>query len=131
MSGFQIDRERTFKAGADLTGSQFRLVKLSAANTVVVATAATDTIIGILQNAPIPGDAARVTLLSAQGTAQVVASAAIAVGARITATTGGKAVTAVQAAAGAQPTTSVAGVAIDAAAADGDLIEVMLADFKF
>ena len=80
MSGQQIDRDRTFKAGADLTSSQFRFVKMSAQNTVVVATAGTDKIIGVLMNAPALNDVARVTLLNAQGTTQVVASAAIAVG---------------------------------------------------
>ena len=119
MSGQQIDRDRTFKAGADLTSSQFRFVKMSAQNTVVVATAGTDKIIGVLMNAPALNDVARVTLLNAQGTTQVVASAAIAVGAYVTATTGGKAVTTTTAG------NVVAGIAVDAAAADGDLIEII------
>src|SRR5690349_196842 len=126
MSGFQIDRDRTFIAGADLSSSQYRLVKLdSTQNQVVVATAGTDNIIGYLQNAPKSGYEARVTLLNAQGTTQVVASAAISKGAFITATTGGKAIA---------TTTSgdtVSGVAIDAAAADGDLIEVIPMRFKY
>ena len=123
MSGQQIDRDRTFKAGADLTSSQFRFVKMSAQNTVVVATAGTDKIIGVLQNAPALNDTARVTLLNAQGTTQVVASAAIAVGAYVTATTGGKAVTTTTAG------NVVAGIAVDAAAADGDLIEIIPTSF--
>src|SRR5258708_1163958 len=93
MSGFQEGRDRTFIAGADLSSSQYCLVKLDTTqNKVVVATAGTDNIIGYLQNAPKSGDVARVTLLNGHGTTQVIASAAISLGAFITATTGGKAV---------------------------------------
>src|SRR5690242_10406234 len=93
MSGIQEGRNRTFKAGADLSSSQYRFVKLdSTQNQVVVATAGTDNIIGVLQDTPTSGDAARVTLANAGGTTLITASAAISLGAYVTATTGGKAV---------------------------------------
>src|SRR6476660_9752458 len=93
MSGFQEGRDRTFIAGADLSSSQYCLVKLGATqNQVVVATAGTDNIIGYLQNAPKSGAEARVTLVNAGGTTQVIASAAISKGAYVTATTAGQAI---------------------------------------
>ncbi len=43
------------KAGADLSGAQYCFVKVSDENTVVVATAGTEAILGILQNTPVAG----------------------------------------------------------------------------
>ena len=123
----QIERTRTFLSGADLSSSQYRLVKLdSTQNKVVVATGGTDNIIGVvLDGGKASGDRVRVGLLSAQGTLLVVASAAITLGASVTATTGGKAV--------ATTTTGniVAGIALEAAAADGDLIEILPTRYKY
>jgi hypothetical protein len=120
----QTERERTFLAGADLSSSQYRFVKLdSTQNKVVVATSGTDKIIGVLLNAPKLGWEAKVGLLGGNGTYQIVASAAIALGAYLTATTGGKAVTTTTAG------NVVAGQALEAAAADGDLIEIMPMNF--
>ena len=42
----------SFLAGADLSAHQYKFVKLSADNTVVICSAATDTAIGVLQNKP-------------------------------------------------------------------------------
>jgi hypothetical protein len=124
MSGMVTSRERTFIAGADLSSSQYRYVKLhSTQNQVVVATAGTDKIIGVLLNAPKSGWEARVGLLNGAGTYQIVASAAIALGAYVTATTGGKAVTTTTAG------NVVAGEALEAAGADGDLIEILPTNF--
>jgi hypothetical protein len=124
MSGFQEGRDRTFIAGADLSSSQYRFVKLdSVQNKVVAATAGTDKIIGVLQNAPVSGGEARVTLLNATGTIPVIASTIIALGAYVTATTGGKAVTTTTAG------NVVAGQALEAAGADGDMIEILPMNF--
>jgi hypothetical protein len=126
MSGMQTGRDRTFIAGADLSNSQYRFVKLdSTQNKVIVATAGTDNIIGVLLNAPKSGEEARVGLLNGNGTYQIVASTLISLGAVMTATTGGKAVT--------TSTTGhrVAGIALEAAAADGDLIEIQPTNFKY
>ena len=124
MSGMTVSRERSFIAGADLSSSQYRYVKHgSTQNQVVVATSGTDKIIGVLLNAPKLGWEATVGLLNGSGTYQIVASAAIAKDAYVTATTGGKEVTTTTAG------NVVAGQALEAAAADGDLIEIMPMNF--
>jgi len=109
--------ERTFKAGADLSAKQFYIVKLDTVqNQVVLASAATDKLIGTLLNAPVLGQEARVHMNV--GTTKVVASGVIALGAFVTSDGSGK---------GASTTTDkdkVIGIALQAAAADGDIIEV-------
>lgn len=50
----------TLIAGETLTSAQYKLVKLSAANTVVVCSGTSDRPIGVLQNAPASGGAAEV-----------------------------------------------------------------------
>lgn len=111
--------ERSFKAGADLSAKQYYIVKLdSTQNQVVVATAATDKLLGVLLNNPVSGQEARVHMNT--GTVKVVAGAAIALGAYVTAGGAGK---------GAATTTDkdkCIGIALEAALADGDIIEVAL-----
>jgi hypothetical protein len=120
----QEGRTRTFKAGADLSSSQYCFVKLdSTQNQVVLATAGTDKIIGVLLNAPVSGDVAEVGLLSGSGTYKIKASTSISLGAYVTATTGGKAVTTTTAG------NVVAGIAMQAAGADGDYIEILPSNF--
>lgn len=124
MSGMQTGRTRTFVAGADLSSSQYRFVKHgSTQNQVVVATAGTDKIIGVLLNAPKANDVAEVGLLNGSGTYYVIASTSITKDAYVTATTGGKAVA---------TTTAghvVAGQALEAATNDGDVIEILPMNF--
>lgn len=50
----------TMIAGEAMTSSQYKFVKLSAANTVVVCSGNTDKPFGVLQNAPASGGAAEV-----------------------------------------------------------------------
>lgn len=50
----------SFKAAADLSSHQWKHVKLTAANTVNICSAATDRAIGILLNKPKSGEAAEV-----------------------------------------------------------------------
>ena len=127
MSGMNINRDRTFIAGADLSNSQYCLVKLgSTQNQVVLSTSATDNTIGIiLDGGKGAGDRVRVGLLTGQGTYYMKASAATAIGLYLTATTGGAVVS--------TTTTgnTVVGVNIDAASAVGDLLEVIPMKFKY
>lgn len=110
--------EKTFSAENDLSSLQYTLVKLgSSANEVDSATDNQDTIVGVLENKPEAGEAASVQIL---GTSKVVASAAISRGDRVTATTGGKAV------ATTTDGDSVAGIALEAASAEDDIIEILL-----
>ncbi|MBC7289388.1 MAG: DUF2190 family protein, partial [Armatimonadetes bacterium] len=64
----------TFEAGEDLSAAQYLAVKLGTSDGTVVKAGATDQAIGILQNAPSSGEAARVRMF---GTTKAVAGAAI------------------------------------------------------
>jgi len=66
----------TFPAGADLSSSQYRFVKMSGAS-VVGAAAITDRPIGVLQNDPTQGEEAVVTI---SGGTKIVSAAALAAG---------------------------------------------------
>lgn len=67
-------------AGADLSGAQYRFVKLSASKTVVACAAVTDKPIGILQNDPLQGQEATV---ASAGVSKLVGSAALGFGASV------------------------------------------------
>lgn len=82
----------TAPAGADLTGKRYCLVKEDASNNIVLATAGTDNIIGVLDSEGKLGDSVDVVLINGSGTFKVKASATITAGASLTATTGGLAV---------------------------------------
>lgn len=106
----------SFEAAADLSGNQFYGVKLTAAHTVNVAGNG-EKIVGVLQNKPAAaGNAATVVL---DGITKAVAGAAISVGDEVSLDANGKFVTAAIG-------DTVAGVAVDAASADGDVISVVL-----
>jgi len=115
MSQSTFENERTFEAAADLSDKQYYCVELTAENKVNAASTLGEITVGVLQNKPEAGEAARVRF---GGTSKVVASTAIAVGALVTAAAGGKAVS---------TTTAghyVWGQALEAASADGDNIEI-------
>ncbi len=120
MSQSIKDFEKTFNAGEDLSSSKYLIVQLDASGNAEIGEGATDLLIGVLQNKPASGKPALVRFL---GTTKVVASAAIAIGARVTSTSAGKAVT---------TTTDkdvVVGRALEAASADGDIIEILLGNY--
>lgn len=112
---------KTFVADGDLSGSRHCFVKLGdTTNSVALATADTDKIIGVVTDF-VHGTAGTPVTVAIDGTVKVVSSGSVSKGAWVTATTGGKA---------AATTTSnkvVRGVALEAGAADGDVFEVMLA----
>ncbi|GAA2555042.1 hypothetical protein GCM10010423_65270 [Streptomyces levis] len=107
---------RSYEVAGDMSGNLFRFVKLSG-KTAVAATAATDPVVGVLQNKPTaPGIAATVMI---DGLSRVVAAKAIAAG------------TVVYIAADGRVTDTAAsnkavGIAEDAATAAGDVISVLL-----
>ena len=107
-----------FKAGADLSAKQFFIVKLTAAGIVGLASAATDAIIGVLQNKPTSGDNADVKLRNSAGTGKVIAGGNIAINDRLTANADGKAIATTTAG------NQVFGRAIETAVA-GDIFEYM------
>ena len=107
----------TLIAGADLSAKQFHIVYLNAARTVTFATAATQAIIGVLQNKPdAAGKAAVVRVL---GISKVKTGGIIAFGAHVTATADGTGISTTT-----EGDVSV-GRALDAAAS-GDVISVLL-----
>lgn len=117
MSQSIKDFERTGTAGEDLSSKKYYIVQLNATGGIEVGEGATDLIVGVLQNAPISGGQA---LYRFGGTSKVVASAAIAIGAWVTSTSTGKAVT---------TTTDgdiVVGRALETASNDGDIIEIQM-----
>ena len=120
MSTQRLLNRDSFLAGADLSALQFTFVKQStSANfTVLSATAASSPIIGVLQNKPTSAQTAEVALPGS--VAKVIAGGTVTAGDRVTATTGGQAIT---------TTTNkdwYAGIALDAAVS-GDLFRVLLA----
>lgn len=122
MSQSIRDFERTFTTGASsLATKQYYIVKQHTDGTVILAAAATDKLLGVVQNKPAVGAAALVRFL---GTTKVVAGGTISVGAWVTADTNGAAIA----------TTTDKDVVLGkylgtAAAASGDIIEVQLGIF--
>ena len=112
--GRYIDR----KAGADLSGKQYRVVKQQSDRTVVLATAASDVLFGVLSNAPVAGDTASVAGINGQGTFKVVLGGTVAFNAALTTDANGAAVT-------ASAGNKVFGIAQEAGVA-GQVIEYLL-----
>ena len=104
--------------------SVFRLVKLSGANVVHNTETSTDEPIGVTQEAKASGGAVAVRDIKHGGTHKVTASGAITAGAKIYADDAGK----VQAMPAAAGTYREVGRALEAATADGDIIEAHLKD---
>ncbi|HEV8642067.1 MAG TPA: capsid cement protein [Methylomirabilota bacterium] len=93
MGEFAVLDTLTLIAAADLSASQYTLVRLSAARACNVASLATDSaLVGVLQNKPKSGENATVGYL---GKTKVVAGAAITVGAILSTDSSGHAITVV------------------------------------
>lgn len=114
-----VDTQSKFNiaAGADLSAKQYTFVKISGTG-VISAAAATDVVIGVLQNSPKSGQVAEVAV---SGITKLKASAAITAGALVGTTSTGLAVAVV---AGTDTTKFVLGQAITAAGAANDIITV-------
>jgi hypothetical protein len=117
MAEFGVQEALTLQAAADLSAVQYHIVRLSAAQSCNVASDSTNSgILGVLQTKPKTGEFATVGYL---GKSKVVAGAAITVGAIITNNSSGRA--AAVASGG-----MAFGRALEAAAADGDIITCVL-----
>jgi hypothetical protein len=109
----------TRKANADLSAKQYYFVEGIAGGKADACNAITDLALGVLQNDPsAAGLPATIAIL---GTTKVVAGAANAELAKVAPTAAGKAQTAVS-------TQIPRGIALEAAGADGDIIEILLID---
>lgn len=110
---------KNFTAGAAIPA--YTLVKFSAAETVVPATSATDSIIGVnLDVAPAINERVDICLI---GLAYIVAGAACSLGALLTSDASGRAIPAAPA---AGSNVRVIGLALEAATAAGDVIRVAI-----
>lgn len=121
MAFEEVLQSFTMEAGADLSGHQYRFVKVTGDKTVGPCDTAGELAVGVNQ-----GDVSNVgeaVQVGFHGISKVSASAAIAAGALVATTTGGQAVTA----AGAG--TEAIGMALKAASAEGELIPVLLGHF--
>lgn len=92
MTAYQTGERTSRIAAVDLTGKRYQLVKLDANEKVVLATAATDAILGVLDNEPVAGTVADVVLLNGTGTFKVRLAANTAKDAYLTSDANGKAV---------------------------------------
>lgn len=110
----------SLKAGGDLSAKQYRFVKLSADYTVVIAAAATDKVIGVLQNDPVSGAAAIVRIF---GRSKVESDAALSVGDFIGTQSDGQADAKTP---GTDTTEYVLGIVCKASGAAGDIAEAIL-----
>ena len=122
MSQFNLNPYITRPANTDLSTKQNYFVKLTSGK-VALAAAGTDKILGVLNNYPSAANQAATVQIT--GTAKVVASGAISALAYVTSDSAGKAV------ATTSSGDTVRGIALEAAAADGDIIEVLLTYFKY
>ena len=122
MSQSIRDFERSFVTGAStLIAKQYFIVKQHTDGTLILAAAGTDHIVGVLQNKPAVGAPALVRFI---GTSKVVAGGAINPGDNVTSDANGKAVATVT------NKDVVLGTYLGtAAAASGDVIEVLLGGF--
>ncbi len=115
----------TFKAGSTLLAKQYYIVKVAGTSTpegVVLTSARTDVAIGVLQNEPLEqGGAAVVRLI---GTTKVIIGTPIAEGNFVTMDSSGRAYLA------DADKDFVIGIALEAGATAGDIIEMLLTHFK-
>lgn len=110
----------TLPAGADLSTSQYLFVKINSSGQAVLCTAVTDKPIGVLQNSPISGGEASITVV---GGTKVVTSAACDEGTTVGTATSGKAAPYV---AGVDTTKFIVGSVILASGADGEFATVLV-----
>lgn len=110
---------KSLTAGAAI--APFRIVKFSAAETVIQAAAVADFLVGVSNEVGAASGERQDVVLT--GVAYVEASAAVALGAVLTTDASGRAVAAAPA---AGTNNRIIGIAMDAAAATGDIFRVLL-----
>ena len=124
MATQTIGPNRVFGSATDLSLKQFYIVKVSAANTVALASAATDFLVGTIQNKPVSSGSVEVAMRHGGGTAKVILGGTVSIGDNLTADSAGKAVATTSAG------NEVLGRALYAGDA-GDIIEYMPQTSKY
>lgn len=124
MTTFRQGDYDSREAAADLSTKRFYIVKTDSNGKIVLASAATDAIRGVLVNAPKQGEVADVAIINGSGTFKVIAGGTISKDAYLTSDSNGKAV--------ATTTTGnrVFGRAVAAAVA-GDIVEYVKYNEKY
>lgn len=119
MAGPSTILAKPFLAGGAIT--QYRAVKIAAGETVTTATAGTDSVIGICQEEVTAGDATAGRLVNVMmlGVSRCIAGAAITIGATVMTDATGRVVA-------ATATNRPIGIALQAASAAGDHVDVFL-----
>lgn len=92
MAAIQPGERYSAPAAADLSTKRYHLVKLDANGNVVLATSATDNILGVLDNSPKAGQTADVVLVNGAGSFKVKLGGTVAAGAFLTANADGEAI---------------------------------------
>ncbi len=124
MANHTVHKTVTQTAGADLTGKEQRIMKYSTGGKVAVATSATaDKFAGVLAVGNTSNEVVSVWDAQESGRVPVIAGAAVSAGAFITTDGEGRAVATTTAG------NNALGVALTAAAAAGEVIEVALNRF--
>lgn len=125
MGTIQPGSYLTREAGADLHTNQYCIAKIDSSNLAQLATAATDDIVGVLDEVPqgANGACSIEHVTGGNSTGKVKVGAALSRLTFITAGSGGKAVAATQTTGGSQPSVRVIGRLLEASTADGDIVE--------
>jgi hypothetical protein len=124
MSGYNVKELSTFKANIDLSALQFRIMKgvnMSGELGITTATAATDELLGVLQDKPIANDFCGVATRARGGRCQVIAGGTVTAGDKLTTDATGRAITTVTA------TNKVLGIAAKSGVVN-EIIEVDLGE---
>lgn len=106
----------SLEAGADLSAKQYYCAKVSSGKAALCSVEGED-VFGVIQNKPVSGEAAE---LATYGKTKAVAGAAILIDANLMVNASGKVITATTG-------DTIIGKALEAAAADGNIITIMLA----
>jgi len=125
MRGSIYEKALTFKAGEDLTAKRFYFMKISAEDTVVTNDTANGFVPGVLQNNVEENSEARIRI---SGTSKLVAGTAVAVGNYIASNASCKGVPVTPAANGSTNLHFIKGIALSAAAAVDETIEILLTE---
>lgn len=125
MATYSEEGYITRLAGADLSDKQYYIVKQQTDRTIVLASAATDFLFGVLHKPAASGGEVSVAARNMDGTFKVIAGATFAAGVYLTSDSAGKAIGTTTA------NNEVIGVAQEAATAVGQIIEYLPLSRKY
>ena len=92
MATFQAGQRYSAAAAADFTGKRYTIVKTDSNGNIVNASAATDAILGVIDNEPTSGKTADVVIINSEGTFKVKCGGTISKDAYLTSDSNGAAI---------------------------------------